>query len=128
MAKQAFSMKMSGDIAAQLKAYQAEVRATFREAAFAAATVFYDEMQNTVPEVTGTLKQAIYRYREVDKSKDGVEVFSVGVNVVKAPHWHFLEYGTRRQAAQPFLRPAYDKKSGEANKAATETMRKRLAK
>lgn len=76
----------------------------------AMAKVIYDEVKlNTSRHVkTGTLHNAVYRAYSPERSKDGTQVYHVSVNKRKAPHYHFLEYGTSRQRAQPFLRPALD--------------------
>ncbi|MFC4426206.1 HK97-gp10 family putative phage morphogenesis protein [Deinococcus navajonensis] len=52
------------------------------------------------PVDTGRLRQSI----GVQKVSDGH--YRVGTNVVYAP---FVEFGTRHNRAQPFLRPAFEK-------------------
>lgn len=94
-----------------------------RPAAFAASKVLYAEMNLRVPVRTGLLKSALYQYHNEKKSVDGVQIYSIGVNKKKAPHWHFLELGTIREPARPFIAPTYDAKIVEAMEAA----RKRLA-
>jgi len=37
-----------------------------------------------------------------------------GVRKLPAYWWHFNEFGTSKQAARPFLRPAFDQQSGRA--------------
>lgn len=44
-----------------------------------------------------------------DPSKPNV---IAGVNSKKAPHWIFLEFGTVKQTARPFLRPAFQATKG----------------
>jgi HK97 gp10 family phage protein len=127
--KQSVTMEFDSDIEAQLTAYADKVKGTFKEAAFKAATVLYDEMHIRVPAPvggTGNLKASLYRYRLKDTS-DSESTFAVGVNVRKAPHWHFLELGTRKQAARPFIRPTYDAKISEAGQAAIRSIKERLA-
>jgi len=41
---------------------------------------------------------------------------------------HFVEFGTKKMAAHPFMRPAYENKGEEAIDAAREYMRKRIDK
>jgi len=97
---------------------------------------------------TGTLEDAIYRYRSRRHSTTGRETFFVGVrqgkkeykNTVKnrrfgrvgktyktqgeAYYWRFLEFGTAKMAAKPFLRPVFD-----ANKkSAVDIIKERLGK
>lgn len=125
--KQSVRMAFDSDIEAQLNAYADKVKGTFKEAAFKAATVLYDEMHVRVPVgETGNLKASLYRYRLKD-TPDSEAAFAVGVNVRKAPHWHFLELGTRRQAARPFIRPTYDAKISQAAQAAIRSIKERLA-
>jgi len=54
------------------------------------------------PEVTGTLKGAIYASKGPD-DKPGV---IVGVNLKTAWYARLVEYGSSHNAAQPFFRPA----------------------
>lgn len=116
---------MTGDITAQLAAYGDKVKATFRPACFEAATVIYDEMKIRAPVESGGLKNAIFRYRLKENNKNE-SVFFIGVNHIKAPHWHFFELGTRHMAARPFIRPSYDSKIAKAAQRATEVIRERL--
>ena len=123
--KSSVSFAMTGDITAQLNSYADKVKATFRPACFEAATVIYDEMRTRAPVESGGLKNAIFRYRVKDNSK--VEsVFFIGVNHIKAPHWHFFELGTRFMSARPFIRPSYDAKIAKAAQRATDVIRERL--
>lgn len=62
----------------------------------------------------GTLQSAVYRTLSESRSDNDTKAYHVGVNKGKAPHWHFLEYGTSHQPAYPFIRPSYDAKIDEA--------------
>lgn len=122
-----------------------------RPGAFAASTVIYDEMQLLVPEKTGQLKSAIYRYRE--KNGSGNEaIFYIGPNKRKAPHWSLVEHGhfqiyqvyfdpkiddyrtnvkqplavPKLVPAQPYIRPTFDAKISQALQAGLDEMHKRL--
>lgn len=123
--KSSVSFELTGDIKAQLEAYAGKVKDTFRPACFEAATVIYDEMKTRAPVDSGTLKNAIFRYRLKENNKDE-SVFFIGVNHIKAPHWHFFELGTRHMAAKPFIRPTYDAKIAQAAKRATDVIAERL--
>jgi len=129
-----FSVSFNRDLQAQLQAFSDNfVNDVLRPAAYAAATVLYDEMRLRVPEKTGALKASIYRWRE--KQDNNRAIFYVGVNKRKAPHWHLIEYGhyqiyrvywnaevqdwrTIRQLlptpifspARPYVRPTFDAK------------------
>lgn len=76
----------------------------------AMARVIYDEVRlNAEKHVqTGLLLSAVYRVYVKERSTDTQKIYRVSVNKAKAPHWHFLEYGTSRQKAQPFIRPTFD--------------------
>ncbi len=126
--KESFSIAFTGDITAQLEAYAENVKDTFRPAAFAGATVLYDEMRLRVPVKSGGLRDAIFRYRLKENSNKNESVFFIGVNHIKAPHWHFFELGTRHMAAKPFIRPTYDAKIAQAAEAATNEIKERLKK
>ena len=103
------------------------VEKALRPAAFAASKVIYSELQMRVPVgETGNLKNSIYQYHNEKLSKDGSQVYSVGVNKRKATHWHFLEYGTIRQVARPFIAPTYDAKILEAMEAARVRLGEKL--
>ena len=126
--KSSISFELTGDVKAQLEAYADKVKDTFNSACFAGATVLYDEMQVRVPVQSGGLKNAIYRYHLKENSSKDESVFFIGVNHIKAPHWHFFEFGTRHMAAKPFIRPSYDAKIKQAAQRATEVIRERLNK
>ena len=70
------------------------------------------DAKSKVPKDTGTLKKAIKAKRRKPKNPD--KPFSdVMVEHGKdakndAWYWHFIEYGTEKQAAQPFMQPAID--------------------
>lgn len=120
-----------------------------RSAVSAAAKVIVDDVKTRVPVgETGNLKTAVYRYRSRRNSATGRETFFVGIRQGKAQYkdtaynrrkgrvgknyktageayyWRFLEFGTAKMQAKPFLRPAF-----EANKSrAVEVMKDRLGK
>lgn len=117
-----------------------------RSAVHAGAKVLFDELRVRVPVDQGTLHGAIYEWRDVRQSKDSRQVYAVGVNKSKAPHWFNVEYGhwrvnvvvrgpggrvlaTRERlqapvwvAAHPYLRPTWDSRANDA----LQAMRKRL--
>lgn len=120
-----------------------------RSAVSAAAKVIVDDVKSRVPVgETGNLKTAVYRYRSRRNSATGRETFFVGIRQGKAQYkdtaynrrkgrvgknyktageayyWRFLEFGTAKMQAKPFLRPSF-----EANKSrAVEVMKERLGK
>lgn len=125
--KSSVSFELTGDITSQLEAYADKVKDTFRPACFAGATVLYDEMRLRAPVKSGGLKNAIFRYR-LKENNNNESVFFIGVNHIKAPHWHFFELGTRHMAARPFIRPTYDAKIAQAAKRASDVIAERLKK
>jgi HK97 gp10 family phage protein len=97
-----------------------------RPAAFAASKVIYSELNLRVPVKTGRLKSALYQYHNEKQSVNGAQVYSIGVNKKKAPHWHFAELGTKRTPAKPFIAPTYDAKIVEAMDAARKRLGEKL--
>lgn len=153
--KETFAMQLDSGITAALKALSDNfVNQVCRPAAFVASTVLYDEMRLRVPKDSGTLKSAIYRWRE--KSETHINntvrsVFNVGPNKRIARHWWLVEHGhwqiyqvywneekqawrtskkllaaPRYVAAQPYIRPTYDSKIKVALQAGLAEMQRRI--
>ena len=86
---------------------------TAKRALKKSAQIIADEAQNIVPVDQGDLIDSIVVSPKLDsaqksrKTKGGVDMY-VGPTVY---YGHFVEFGTVKQAAQPYLRPAW-----EANK------------
>lgn len=98
-----------------------------RPAAYAASKVIYAEMKIRAPiGPTGNLHNSIYQYHDVKLSVDGKQIYAIGPNKKKAPHWHLLEYGTSRMAARPFIRPTYDAMIGKAMDAAYKRLHEKV--
>jgi HK97 gp10 family phage protein len=104
-----------------------------RSAVSASAKVVVDSAIAKAPAgETGNLKKAIYRYRSRSGSGTGRETYLVGVRKGKkayadtarnrrlnrvgkkytvqgeAYYWRFLEFGTVKMQAKPFMRPAFE--------------------
>jgi len=87
-----------------------------RSAVSAGAKVVQERARTLAPEDTGTLKRAIYRTRSREGSSAVQEMAIVGIRYgrrfrkrgLDAWYWRFLEFGTSKMQAQPFLRPAFD--------------------
>ena len=119
-----------------------------RSAVSAGAKVIVDEAKRLAPQgETGNLRKALYRYRSRSQSAPGKETFLVGVRKGKkdyadtaknrrlnrvgkkytvegeAYYWRFLEFGTSKMAAKPFLRPAFESRKNNA----LEVIQKKLA-
>jgi HK97 gp10 family phage protein len=111
-----------------------------RKALAEAAKVIHAEAQALAPEDTGLLKREIRMVRAKNPAATGAtEHYVVGVRRGKrkkyantrenrrarrvgktyqdesrAYYWRFIEFGTERQPARPFLRPAFESKKREA--------------
>ncbi len=119
-------------------AKNAEVAA--RPAAQAGIQVYYDEVKVRVPVgqsvhytkgkkqtfQPGNLKASIYQAYVEKESGDGAATYRVSYNKKKAFYGYFVEHGTSKMAAKPFLRPSYDARRQDAINAALEVLRKRV--
>lgn len=149
--RRAIGVNIRGDMVGALSDLESAVlNRVLRPGAYAGATVFYDEVKRNVPVDEGLLRDSVYRYHDNAKSRPGVEVFAIGPNKRKAPHWHLIEYGhwlvnrvykgqdgkwigTRQRRAvpkwippQPYLRPAFSGKVRASIKAMRDRMRQML--
>ena len=81
-----------------------------------AAQPIADEARNLVPKKTGELTKSItVENAPTDDNTQDAAVL-VGIKTGKGfAGWraHFIEFGTSKMAARPFMRPAYDTKIGE---------------
>lgn len=112
----------------QLDALQAKLEEAVRPAAQAGAQVLYDEARLRVPVSLkahgykgnpgiykpGNLKAAIYQVYSKDNSSDTKATYQISFNKDKAFYGRFVEFGTAKLAAKPFLRPSYDAKKQTA--------------
>ena len=79
----------------------------------------------------GDLKRSIYIAHSEDNSTPGSkETYHIswrksGPNSVPYAHW--IEYGTSRAPAHPFLRPAYEAAKTRAHEAVMQTLRESMA-
>lgn len=87
--------KLRGSLSDALQQYAADVQEkVLRSAVYAGAKVLADELYIRAPlGPTGNLKDAVYTFHDDKQSVGGVQVYAVGVNKVKAPHWANVEYG-----------------------------------
>ena len=128
-----------GGILDMLDKLPAEIHAkAIRPAAQAGAQVLYDEVKMRAPMSSaphksgkqtyspGNLKAAIYQAYSPESSQDGAHVYHVSWNKQKAFYGQFIEYGTVKMAARPFLRPAYDAKKQAALDAAETVLGQKL--
>jgi len=94
----------------------------------AGAKPILKEAKRLVPVDTGTLKKSIGIVKRRSKDKN-IVIFSVTPRIKKGGWYaHFVEYGTAKMPAHPFMRPAVEKMASETIKSAQEYMRKRVDK
>ena len=127
-------------IEAKLDAITKAAGKATRPAAQAGAQVFYDEMRARVPVSAkphksgkktynpGTLRKAIYQAYVEKESGDSKAAYRVSWNKSHAFYGRFLEFGTSKMAAKPFLRPAYDAARAKALDAVKQRMQAEVAK
>ncbi len=70
------------------------IDAVLAGAAFAGATVLYNELMVKVPVKKGVLQKSLYRWHDDKRSKSGkTHIYLVGPNKREAGHWAHVEYG-----------------------------------
>lgn len=117
-----------------------DIKGAVRPAAQAGIQVYYDEVRSRVPVgqsvhhtkgkkqsfQPGNLKASIYQAYADKESGETSATYRVSYNKKKAFYGYFVEHGTSKMAAKPFIRPSYDAVKGEAVKAARTELRARL--
>ena len=94
----------------------------------AGAASLSKEMKRRVPKGTGKLKKSIGVVKRKTKDKNLVR-FSVAPQNKKGGFYaRFIEFGTSKMSAKPFMRPAFDAKGEDTVKVAQEYIKKRLDK
>lgn len=101
-----------------------------RSATAAGARVIVTDAKSRVRVDTGKVKKNI-RYANLKPDQPGLQESAVGVRVKgktadSAFYWRFLEFGTAKMPAKPFLRPAFESKKVEASERIKEQLKKRL--
>jgi HK97 gp10 family phage protein len=107
-----------------------------RSAVNAGAQVIRREVKARAPSDTGTMQRAIYVKQIREKSSDVQQTFFVGVRSGKrfqkkgldAYYWRYVEFGTRKMAARPFIRPAFEAKKSAAVEAIKAKLAERIEK
>jgi len=94
----------------------------------AGAAIIRDQARANAPVASGATKKSIVAYRKRGSHPDNIG-YRVGVTLKKkwpgrgkgktgkgepAYWWIFNEFGTSKQAAKPFMRPAFDQQGGRA--------------
>jgi HK97 gp10 family phage protein len=122
--------KLQGDFDAALKKLETKVSdKVCLSGAAGMARVLYAEAERyaAAHHKTGLLESAIRRRFNEQRSSEKKKTYWVSWNPKVAPHGHFLEYGTSRAPAYPFIAPAFGH-IHEAIEAGKESMAKRMAK
>jgi HK97 gp10 family phage protein len=127
-------------LGAQLDNITKAAQAATRPVAQAGAQVFHDEVRARVPMsakphksgkkvyTPGNLRRAIYQAYMQDESNAEASYYRVSWNKANAFYGNFLEHGTAKMAAQPFIRPGYDAARNKAVAAMQAEMAKQLLK
>lgn len=118
-----------------------------RGAVNAGATVIREEAKARAPKsegpaikgqpMPGTLKRALYQKQIREKSSAVLQTFFVGVRQGRSAKktkkgnldaWYarFVEFGTRKMAARPFMRPAFEAKKEAAVQAIKDYLQRRI--
>ena len=99
----------STNVAAAVRKLDHDLKAKILTAAiFPGATVMYNSMRRNAPYRRGTLRESIYRWLDKRQTTDYQRYYAVGPNKRIARHWHWLEYGNRHMAPQPYIKPTFD--------------------
>lgn len=117
-----FTVKIEGvkELQSKFKALDNELQTVLSQAVSAGAAVVDRDAKIRCPVDTGTLRRSI---REMKQNKSPGRIESqVGTDIEYA---HAVEFGTDRQRAQPYLRPALDENTQEIQ-AAFETRLRQL--
>jgi HK97 gp10 family phage protein len=124
------SSRLKGSFDGALKRLEAEVsdKVCLSGAAAMARVLYTHAEQNAaMHRKTGKLESAIRRRFVEQRSSDKRKTYWVTWSPTVAPHGHFLEYGTSRAPAYPFIAPAFDH-INEAIDAGKKQMAQRLHK
>lgn len=116
---------------------QGIARNVLRGAVNAGATVIKAEAKVRAPALTGILKRSLYQKQIREKSNLLLQTFFVGVRqgrsskktkkgVLDAFYARFVEFGTSKMPAHPFMRPAFEAKKEAAVQAIKDYLTKRI--
>lgn len=130
-----FETKLTGNLLSALEKLSAAAgESTLRSAGVAGAKVFQEEAKIRVPVSTGVIKNNIIIKRAEEKSNGAQkQTYLVTVRTGKknaegdAFYWRFVEFGTSKVAAQPFMRPAFEAMKRRALEAMRQRMREKIA-
>lgn len=114
------------EIAKKLKAMDANLRKKAVDPSLRAGIKeFVEEAKAQAPVKTGKLRDSIKARKDGRSSTRGSTMYIAGV-VKAAFYWIFIEYGTSRISAKPFMRPAWEASNKRAIDKTIDTLRKKL--
>lgn len=110
-----------------------------RAAVNAGASTIKKQVLANAPTDTGLLKKNIYQKQIREASGQYRQTFAVGVRQGRARnkdgskkelpfYWRFMEFGTSKMPARPFIRPAFEAKKEEAVEAIGKKLDERIQK
>lgn len=105
-----------------------------RAAVAAGARVVAAEARKNAPVDTGTLRRAVYSKQIREESNMTQQTFYVGARFGKreqaknrdAYYFPFVEFGTAKMAAKPFMRPAFEATKEQAAEAIKDKLAQRV--
>lgn len=113
-------------IAKNLKAMDEKLRKKAVDPALRAGIKkFVVEAQSRAPVDTGQLRDSIKARKDNKAGTRGSTVYVAGV-IRSAFYWQFIEFGTSRMSAKPFLRPAFQSTVDDQVRTTLDTLRKKL--
>ncbi len=135
-------MQLTGfkELASALRELPQKVaRNALRSAVNAGATQIRKQARLNAPVDSGLLKKNIYQKQSRSASGPERQTVIVGVRSGKARnkdgskkelpyYWRFMEFGTSKMPAAPFLRPAFDTQKDAAIKAIADKLDERIQK
>lgn len=87
-------LSLTSNMAAALTALEEGIQQkVLRSTAYAGSFTFYKTMLRKVPIDDGDLFRSIYQYHDDKQSSASRQVYAIGPNKQKAPHWYNVEYG-----------------------------------
>lgn len=100
------------DLSARMRGLPVRMqRKVIRPALSQAADPILQEIVRNAPYDTGRLKRNVRK--TFKRPERNLEAIMIGISR-RAYYWKFLEFGTYKMSARPFVRPAFDSRSKDA--------------
>lgn len=104
-----------------------------KKAILASSRVFRDAVKQTAPVKTGALKRSVSAVSIRANTPIAGVIFKTiraskkkGKAKITPFYWRFIEYGTSKMPAKPFIRPAFDSSVDKAAKAGFEAYQEEI--